>query len=195
MKKAIIFDLNGVFIISPRLSERFESDFNVPSDEFMPVLQDIMDKVRRPGAENTYTLWKPYLDKWKINFFEKEFLNYWFSAEKENMGLIDLARSLKEKGYKLIILSNNFRERADYYDKTFPFIRELFDGVYYSWQTGFVKPDVRAFENILENHNLKPIDCLYFDDSGKNIQLANSIGIESYIFDSKAINILNSLIS
>lgn len=193
-KKAIIFDLNGVFIISPRLSDRFEKDFNISSDEFLPVLQKIMDKVRQPNAVSIYSLWQPYFEKWQISFSETDFLNYWFNAEKENTKLVDLANKLKDKGYKLIIMSNNFRERAEYYSKNFKFLNELFDDIYYSWQTGLVKPDVRTFDLILKDHSLKSADCLYFDDSEKNVQLANSIGIKSYIFDDSSVDFLRLLV-
>ena len=194
MKKAIIFDLNGVFIVSPRLSDRFNIDFGVKIDDFMPVLQEIMGKVRCPNSVSIYSLWKPYLDKWKINLSEEEFLDYWFKVEKENLELTDLAARLKQKGYKLIILSNNFSERAKYYAENFQFLKDLFEAVYYSWQTSFVKPDVRAFELILKNHSLKPEDCLYFDDSEKNVDLATSIGIKSYIFNANSIENLRLLL-
>lgn len=191
MNKTIIFDLNGVFIVTPRLSDRFLNDFGVPIDEFMPALQEIMDKVRRPNAVSSYSLWAPYLKKWGISFSESEFLDYWFSGElKENADLVNIARELKSQGYKLIIMSNNFRERAEYYTKHFKFMSELFEKVYYSWQTGFVKPDVRAFQQIFTDFNLQPSDCIYFDDSDKNIQLAESLGVQSYIFNENAIEYL-----
>lgn len=194
MSKTIIFDLNGVFIVTPRLSDRFLNDFGVSIDEFMPVLQEIMDKVRRPNAVSMYSLWQPYLKKWGIGFSETEFLDYWFSAEvKANEELVEIARKLQNKGHKLIIMSNNFRERAEYYAKTFKFLDELFEKVYYSWQTGFVKPDVRAFKQIFDDFKLQPSDCIYFDDSEKNVQLAKSLGIESYIFDDTAIKYLHEL--
>lgn len=194
MSKTIIFDLNGVFIVTPRLSDRFLNDFGVSIDEFMPVLQEIMDKVRRPNAVSIYSLWQPYLKKWGIDFSETEFLDYWFSAEvKANEELVEVARKLQNKGYKLIIMSNNFRERAEYYAKTFKFMDELFEKVYYSWQTGFVKPDERAFKQIFDGFKLQPSDCIYFDDSEKNVQLAKSLGIESYIFDDTAIEYLHKL--
>jgi epoxide hydrolase-like predicted phosphatase len=195
MKKAIIFDLNGVFIISPWLSERLRTDYNVDEKAFLQALKEIMDKVRRPNADKVYDLWKPYLDKWAVYLTEKEFLDYWFGTEKENTELIELTRKLKNKGLRVIILSNNFRERADYYEKNFPFLQDLFDGVYYSWQTGFVKPDVRAFKNIFEKHDLSPEEVIYFDDSDKNIELAKSIGIEAHIFDDRAVKLLQSMLT
>lgn len=194
MKKTIIFDLNGVFIISPRLSDRFEKDFGVKIEDFLPALSGIMDQVRKPNAVNIYSLWKPYLKRWNISLTEAEFLDYWFNAEKENKELVDLARKLKEKGYKLVIMSNNFCERAKYYAKNFKFLDEIFEKVYYSWQTGFVKPDIRAFQLIFSDLNLKPSECLYFDDSEKNVVMANSLGIEAYIYRQESVEYLRTLL-
>lgn len=194
MKKAIIFDLNGVFVISPKLSERFESNFNIPLEVFMPALKEVMDKVRMPDAKDVFYYWQPYFKKWGIKFSQQEFEDYCFKAETPDDKLVKLARDLKEKGLKLFILSNNFRGRADYYAKNFSFMDEVFEKVYYSWQTGFTKPDIRAWQLILDENNLEPSDCIYFDDSEKNIEAAKSIGIEAYIFDDDAVKLLNSFI-
>jgi putative hydrolase of the HAD superfamily len=97
--------------------------------------------------------------------------------------MIEIARELKGKGLKIFILSNNFIERTDYYKKNFPFLQELFDKIYYSWQTGFVKPDIRAYEKVLKDNNLLPAECLYFDNSKENIEIANNLGIKSFLFE------------
>ena len=89
---------------------------------------------------------------------------------------------LKQQGIKLFILSNNFAERAKYYEENFPWLKELFEKVYYSWQTGFIKPDPRCWQTILAENNLAPADCVYFDDSPANIQTANNRGIKSLLF-------------
>lgn len=182
MIKAIIFDLNGVFIQSKKLSDRFNEDFRVPSDEFMLALGEIMAKVRLPNAGDSYEYWKPFLNKWGVKLNRDQFYEYWFSAETENKELVDISKELKRKGLKLIILSNNLRERTQYYYKKFPKLFALFDKTYFSWQTGFTKPDKRGFDLLLSENNLKPEECLYFDDVEKNIELGNSLGIKSYIF-------------
>lgn len=193
MIKNIIFDLNGVFITSPKLSERFEKDFGVSPDEFLPALKGIMERVRKPEAAKLFTLWVQYFEKWGISFTEESFLEYYFTAEKENTDLTTLARKLKAKGYNLFILSNNFRERTKYYDENFKFLRELFKNVYYSWQTGFVKPDAQAFQLILKENSLKPEECLYFDDSEKNIEVAKELGIQAQIFNDESVALLSRL--
>lgn len=193
--KAIIFDLNGVFIISPKLSERFKDDFGISLEIFMPALQDVMDKVRQPGAKDVFYYWESYFRKWGIDFTETEFQGYCFKAEKPDDYLVGLAKKLKEKGYKLFILSNNFRGRADYYSKNFRFMDEVFEKVYYSWQTGYTKPDKAAWQLILEENHLKPEDCLYFDDSKKNIEAARFLGIDARIFDEDAVKFLEGAAS
>lgn len=71
--KAIIFDLNGIFIQSPKLSDRFRDELGVPTEKFLPALKEIMDKVRQPKADHAFHYWKPYLKEWGIAMSEKEF--------------------------------------------------------------------------------------------------------------------------
>jgi HAD superfamily hydrolase (TIGR01509 family) len=182
MPKAIIFDLNGVFIQSPKLSDRFRDELGVPTEKFLPALKEIMDKVRQPGAPPSFTLWQPYLKEWGIGMSEKDFFDFWFSAEKANEEMITLARELKRQGIRLFILSNNFAERAKFYDETFPWLKELFEKVYYSWQTGFIKPDPLCWQTILAENNLQPADTLYLDDSAANVEAAKTLGINAFVF-------------
>lgn len=185
MIKSVIFDLNGVFIQSPKLSDRFKNDFGVDGEKFLPVLKEIMDQIRRPGAGDMYNYWQPYFTKWGVKLTKEEFFNYWFKAEKENKEMTDLARSLKKQGLSIFILSNNFQERARYYKDNFPFLAEIFNKVYYSWQAGFVKPSRDYFELIIRENELNPHECLYFDDSEKNIEVAKSFGMKAYIFENR----------
>lgn len=180
--KAVIFDLNGTVIQSPKFSDIFCEKFGTPKEVFLPALKEIMAKIRLPNAGSAYTYWKPYLDKWGIKLSEKDFFNFWFSSEKENTEITELAKNLKRQGIKLFILSNNFAERTKYYDENFLFLKELFDKVYYSWQTGSVKSDPRCWQNILTENNLQPEECIYFDDSESNIKTAAELSIKSYLF-------------
>jgi len=179
--KAIIFDLNGVFIHGQLLSERFEQDFGIVEGEFLPALKKVLSEVRLPNAKPVHECWLPYLQKWGIDMDEQKFLDYWFTAE-DMTSLVGLAQELKDQGYKLFILSNNFKERADYYTRTFLFISEIFEKTYYSWQTGFVKPDIEAYKYILDDQGLKSEECVYFDDSSTNIEAAKSLGINAFVF-------------
>ncbi len=182
MIKAVIFDLNGIFIQGPRLSDRFRDVFGIETKDFLPILKEIMTKIRKPNAGSTFSYWKPYLEKWNINLTEKQFFDFWFNAEKEIPELVELAKQIKKMGVKVFILSNNFAERADYYKKNSPFLTKIPDKIYYSWQTGFVKPDPQAFKNLLIENNFKPEECIYFDDLEENIKVANALEIKAFLY-------------
>lgn len=185
MIKATIFDLNGIFLQSPKLSDRFEKDFYVPVTTFLPKLSEIMDEVRQPNAEPAFSYWQPALKGWGVNLSEQEFWDYWFKSEIQSDKMIAFTKELRSKGIKVFILSNNFRERAEYYGH-YPWMHDAVDKVYFSWQTGFVKPDPEAWRLILKENNLKPEDCIYFDDQEKNLKAAESVGIKSFIFTNEA---------
>jgi len=181
MIKAAIFDLNGIFLQSPMLSSRFEQDFGISKEIFVPKLLEIMDKSRKPNAEPAFTYWEPVLHTWNVNLTEREFWDYWFGAEIPSERMINFAKELREKGIKVFILSNNFKERSLYYD-SYQWIHEAVDRVYFSWQTGCVNPDPQAWKLVLSENNLAPEDCIYFDDQQKNLDASISLGIKSYLF-------------
>lgn len=183
MIKAIIFDLNGVFIQGRLLSERFCEKFDVSENEFVPTLKKVMSKVRLPNAGDAFNYWELYFEKWNLKLTKDEFFDFWFLGEKAVTKMIELAKGIKAKGVKVLILSNNFKERADYYQRNFPFIEEVAEKVHYSWQTGFVKPDKRTYQKLLTDNNLEAEECIYFDDSQVNIEFASSLGIKAFLFE------------
>jgi putative hydrolase of the HAD superfamily len=183
MMKTIIFDLNGVFIRSPKLSDRFQEAFGVPQDEFLLALKDIMPKVRMPEAGDAFAYWRPYVEAWGLKLSREEFFQFWFSGEKEDREMVDFARELRKRGCKIFILSNNFKERTEYYHARFSFLKDTPDAVYYSWQTGLTKTNPDAYRKLLADNGLTSSDCLFFDDSEENIQVAKSVGINSFRFE------------
>jgi len=189
--QAVIFDLNGVFIKSAPLSKRFSEKFGVSVDDFLPALNYVMDVVRQPNAPDTYSLFKPFLEKWNVVIDGKligrdAFYHFWFSAETPDDSMISAARDLKKRGIKVFALSNNFRERTEYYHAHFSFMATLFDEVRYSWTTGLVKPNHLCWASIIELYKLKPENIVYFDDSDKNAKVAASLGIRAYPFKDAA---------
>lgn len=192
MIKVVIFDLNGIFIKSEKLGNRFERDFGVSTSVFLPKLFEIMAEVRLPNAKPAFSYWEPAFKEWNLNLSEKEFWDYWFSGEKESDRMIEYARILKQKGIKIFVLSNNFKERATFYGH-YPWMHDLVDKAYFSWQTGFIKPDQRAWELVLSENNLKGEECIYFDDKEENVEASNKLAIKSFLFttEEELENIIN----
>ncbi|KKT42587.1 MAG: Hydrolase [Microgenomates group bacterium GW2011_GWC1_44_37] len=179
--KAVIFDLNGVFLLSKNLSERLSEKSGKAVDEILAVMKPILKEVRnleRRGEE----VWQPLLDLVGMDLID--FLNFYFSGESIDVEMLEFARSLKKKGVSIFILSNNFRERTEYYRKNFPMLFEVANKTYFSWETGLVKPDVRSYSRLLEENNLEGKDCIYIDNSIENLEVAESLGIKGVKYES-----------
>lgn len=183
MIKAVIFDLNGVFLVSEYLSKRMHEKYGVDENAIYAALKEIMEKARQPGVENSFAFWQPHLEKLGLRINEDEFFNFWFSGEGLQPKLLEYIKQLRERDVKVFILSNNFKERTFYYRKKFPEIFKNTDGAYFSWETGFVKPNPEAYLNILAEQGLRPEECFYFDDSERNIEVATSLGINARIYE------------
>jgi HAD superfamily hydrolase (TIGR01509 family) len=184
MIKAIIFDMNGVFIRDAGpLSLRIEKRFGVSAYEIYPLIKDILHRVRKPGADSR-PLWQPLLDC--LNTSYDDFFNLWFEGESLNEDLLQFAKELKKQDIKIIILSNNFPERTRNYRQQFPELFTVVDEQYFSWETGNVKPNPEAFTQILEKHDFSPSEYVYFDDNDENLAAATKLGITTHKYQDLA---------
>ena len=83
---------------------------------------------------------------------------------------------MKNEGYKLFILSNSTpdiyqgnRERHDYFNN--------FEKSYFSFDSGFRKPEEGAYLTLLNENCLKPKDCIFIDDKQENLDGAERLGM------------------
>ena len=183
MIKAIVFDLNGVFLQSEYLTKRIEEKYSIPSDEILTVLKESLKDTRLNPEVRIFGYWENLFKKYNIEITEDEFLSFWFSGESLVNEFVLLSKELREKGLAVYIFSNNFKERTEYYRKNFKEIFENVDNAFFSWETGYVKSDPKAYSNLISNINVRPDEIIYFDDSEENIQLAKSLGIKAYVYN------------
>ena len=110
-------------------------------------------------------------------------------------GMPELVRDLKERGYKLYLLSNISTKFAAEY-KDIPWLDELFslfDGLVFSAPIGLVKPHRAIFEHLLTAFSLKADECVFIDDSQKNIDGCEAVGIRGILFDGDAARLRTTL--
>lgn len=98
---------------------------------------------------------------------------------------IELLIELRKK-YRLYLLSNTNPlhievSAAGEFAKVGKTIHDFFDKCYLSYQMKMVKPNIDIFEALLADTNLKPEECLFLDDGQKNIEVASSLGIQTYL--------------
>jgi HAD superfamily hydrolase (TIGR01509 family) len=182
MIKAVVFDLNGVFLISDYLTDRIEKEFSIPVEESLSVLKKSLEEVRINPNIKIFKFWVNLFRKHDIKITEEEFLTFWFKGETLIPEFLEITKQLKNKGIKVYVFSNNFKERTEYYRRNFEEIFENIDNAFFSWETGYVKPSLEAFQNLLKEINNNPSEIIYIDDSQENVDVAASLGIRSYIY-------------
>lgn len=102
---------------------------------------------------------------------------------KPNLELIDFIKNLREKEYKIILLTNSahsFFERFVFIEH--PWFQTLFDDIIISSQVKMIKPYKDIYLYALKKNNLKPEDAIFIDDSKSNILGAKHVGIPSILF-------------
>lgn len=92
-------------------------------------------------------------------------------------------KSLKEKGYKLAILSNASPTAKRLY-KNKPELNKLIDEAFWSCDLGCGKPEKQIFNMVIGTLECKKEEVLYLGDSYENDYLgAKSAGIDSVLLD------------
>jgi putative hydrolase of the HAD superfamily len=95
----------------------------------------------------------------------------------------DAILKAKAAGLKLAILSNELDLfYGESFRKRFPLI-DLFDVIVDATYTKILKPDPRAYEQVLAELALDRAACVFVDDQKKNIEGAAAVGLPHVHFD------------
>lgn len=105
------------------------------------------------------------------------------------LGLYDYTegwiKQLKEDGYRVYYLSNFF-QKADEDCKELMSFLELTDGGILSYKDKVTKPDKQIYELLLDRYGLRAEECVFLDDTEKNVMGARAVGIEGILFKNRA---------
>lgn len=105
----------------------------------------------------------------------KNMMDVWTSYVVGIQKNIDLIHIYQKKGYKVYILSNIPEDSYIYLKEHYNFIDQV-DGGIYSYQHKLIKPDVKIFEVLLDQYDLKANECIFIDDKKENIRAAERLG-------------------
>jgi HAD superfamily hydrolase (TIGR01509 family) len=94
---------------------------------------------------------------------------------------IEIARQLSHS-YRLALLSDHAREWASYIITAHEFLDSLFVRKLFSYEIGSTKREPRTFHTLLAMLSAAPSQCLFIDDSARNVEVARSVGIDSIRF-------------
>jgi putative hydrolase of the HAD superfamily len=111
------------------------------------------------------------------------FKEIYFRALKPNDPMIELMRALRERGYRMALLTNNVREWEPYWRSMVP-VDDIFEVVVDSGFVGMRKPEPEIYELTLERlgDDIAAADCLFVDDVEVNIDAARTLGMTAVHF-------------
>ena len=99
-------------------------------------------------------------------------------------GSIPWIQDLKARGYHTYYLSNYGeqvrRDTADSLD----FMKEM-DGGIMSYEVHQIKPDAEIFHTLLDRYGLKAEECVFLDDTVRNVEAAQALGIAGIVVTSQ----------
>jgi putative hydrolase of the HAD superfamily len=111
------------------------------------------------------------------------FGEHYFEHLHPNEQMIDYMRSLRGRGHRLAICTNNVREWESLWRSMVP-IDEIFDVVVDSAFVGTRKPEPQIYEITLARIGAAPEEALFIDDIEANCEAARALGIRSVWFQS-----------
>jgi putative hydrolase of the HAD superfamily len=58
-------------------------------------------------------------------------------------------------------------------------MQNLFTKIYYSHEIGYLKPDLDAWEYVINDAGIKPEETLFLDDNIQNIKASQELGFQA----------------
>ncbi len=110
----------------------------------------------------------------------EEYIDHFTDHYTPIEGMQALLSELKDKGYRLFIVSD-FPPRFLRLWETYEIFR-LFDGRAVSFEVHGSKRDHRLYTYVLEHYGLDPAECLFVDDVAALVANAALYGIDGHVF-------------
>jgi putative hydrolase of the HAD superfamily len=187
--KTIIFDLGNVLVdfSHKKMFEQVAALTGIPSQDIYELFFEKRTELQyERGLISTDEIFSLIEKKATLSFEMQELLEAASAifSPREEMEL--LVKKLKEKGYRLILLSNTFEPHIDYIAKNYS-ILPYFDNHIYSYKVGYAKPEPKIYEAALKAAQCKPSECFFIDDKIENIRPAEILGIRCHHFQTPSL--------
>lgn len=194
MIKAIAFDYGGVIRINNEdLFNNIANYLNISREDFSKEYFSLNHLFNTQG--------KSYKDVIALIISKfnnsKEAKDYILKLTKENHSkyhlndeLIGIIKDLKNKDYKIALLSNNSVELTQRLVEDGIF--DLFDVIIVSAEVGYQKPQPAIFDVLFKKLDLKSNEVIFVDDTLKSLEGADKIGYIPILFEDNE-NLKNEL--
>lgn len=185
--KTIVFDLGGVYFTSGtqltlgKVNERYQINNWGALGRFFSSDPEKPGGMLRLGYITMEEFEKRFFEKFGINEPEPTTLRkIWFSNYVPYHSLPQIVEKLSKK-YRLIVFSGNIKERVEFLDDRYNFLK-FFDDFVFSFDYAYNKRDKAFYEELIKHLECAPSEALVIDDQYETVQMAKSNGIHTILF-------------
>ncbi len=115
----------------------------------------------------------------------------WIEMFREHFVLnppgFDLLQCLKNEGRKTYLLSNLAEFHKIAIERRHPYLFEICERNFFSYEIGFHKPEPQIFETMCLSLGESPENCIFIDDLEENVEGAKSAGLMAVHFSNDRI--------
>jgi len=191
--KAVIFDVGGVLALGGGNSQKikwhytkgvhsFLADyFKINIDQWFDSIDTVYAKSieGKISEKETLSIMAKNL-KVPLKKLKRIFIKTYKRNFKQNKPLYKFAFSLKKKGYKIAILSDQWHiSRRALIKKKY---MKRFDKVIISCDVGMRKPSIKIYKFILQKLSLPPHSTVFIDNREWNLKPAKKLGMKTILF-------------
>lgn len=186
---AVVFDIGNVLLrwdpenlygdLIPDANEREHFltevcpyDWNLEQDRGRPWDVAINERIELFPAHEAWI--RAYDERWE------DMLG---GAIEENVAVL---KDLKDSGVALYAITNFSSEKLEHAKTIFPFLADSFIDMVVSAEEKLLKPDPALYEVLFKRNNLKPSELAFIDDTLKNIETAQELGMQTLHFSNGA---------
>lgn len=180
MKKAVIFDLDGLLIDSEVISHRLYDELLHRYGKSVTVAEYARDYSGKTGVANMTNV----IARYNLPITVEEGLTWEAAREKELLqdvqlkpGAAALLSWLKTEGVAVVLATSSVRERAVEVLTRLGVV-QYFDDMVFGTEIERGKPWPDIFLKAAEKAHAAPADCLVLEDSEAGIQAAHAAGID-----------------
>jgi HAD superfamily hydrolase (TIGR01509 family) len=181
MLRLVLFDWGGVLTegdydrqVSRELAERNGLD----PEEVFRVWREGRRLAFERGGTSLEDVWEELAARFGLRGAAEDFAALLRSAITPHTAVIDLLTPLRCRA-ALALLSNNYPPVSALVKKS---LASYFDRLFFSDETGRVKPDPAAYLQVLESMQVRAGDTLVVDDRERNLAPARALGMAVHHF-------------
>jgi putative hydrolase of the HAD superfamily len=185
MIKNIIFDMGWVLL--EYKPEDYVRKYVVDEDDVKLVNQEFFGGPEWPMNDRGTISDEEFISRVserlpsRLHSSVKQLWEEWHSYLKPIESTNRLAIRLKERGYRVYLLSN-VSVKYHIFRNLIPAVPFL-DGEFISADIHYIKPEQEIYRRFFEKFRLNPEECFFIDDNPDNIAAAESLGMRGFLYE------------